>query len=372
MNELDANLERLIRAAELPEARVDAACRGFLTKLAPPRRSSWIAPLAAALLLFAFVLGFVLLPGGDATPARQEDALKALIAKLGHETPEARDQATRELRARGRDLEYAVDALERRQGSRRIARELRALVGAELSHDGPLDEVIVDEIRRAPILPVDVVLEMYDVSDLTENGTISGEELVDGVKNLKLEEWQGRSSIEYNGELLIIRAKPEVQTLVRAYLRELRAPAVARAPRKDVDDRLGTDEIGRGFLEARAALEKAAAAGDAELATRARQLLREFKGAIERLRRHGPYRRAVAERIAAEEASVEPAGLPALIRRSFEPCEVEEPRILRAEDVPAGLLRTLQAPAAGAVSRGQTLYFLLPSRGLVAEVRFLR
>src|SRR5687767_7336499 len=176
MRELDGNLERLIRAAELPAPDVDAACRDFLARLAPPRRSPWIAPLAAALLLFGLVLGVVLLSGGDATPAGQEEALDALIAKLGHETVEARDQASRAIGARGLDLEYALPALERLRGSGRVARELRDMVGAELSHDDlpPIEESLLEEIRKEPSVRRGAVLEVYDVADLTANGRVAG------------------------------------------------------------------------------------------------------------------------------------------------------------------------------------------------------
>lgn len=85
MRELESNLERLIRAAELPdpEDRLDAACGDFLSRLETPRlRRRRFVPVAAAAVAFAAVLGVILTPTPDvprrpAAPRRavQDDAV---------------------------------------------------------------------------------------------------------------------------------------------------------------------------------------------------------------------------------------------------------------------------------------------------------
>jgi len=313
---LEENLAALLRAAD-DRPDVDRACAVFLGRVQAPRPRPWLAVASAAALILAILWGV----GGDRALGSQAQ-IEGWIRDLGAEDASVRDRASRAFGDLGLDLAYALGALDRRD--RRLAGDLRDGVGREISHeDAP---AIKPAPKDSPLR-----LDLYDVTDMLEENTMTGEDLAQLIKaNVRPESWKqdgAGMSFHMDEGIMEVRNTPEVQDALRAFFADLRAGATKAPPRPLVEGRLADRAwvlgLGKRYRWALGALERLQASADPELRLRARELRATMVEALAPLFTHHVLRRAAIERIREEWARRKPQEREDLIRKAFEPCRVQ-------------------------------------------------
>jgi hypothetical protein len=372
---LEENLGALLRAADDPltPADVDRACASFLSRAGreSKRPRPWLALASAAAVVLSVVIWG---SGGSSRPGGQAGQIDRWIGDLGHEDPGVRDRAARALGDLGLDLSCALASLEKgpvlpdddaraRAGS--VARALRSDLGLEISHeDGP-------PIRPAPSAST-LHLEVYDVSDLFEVNTLTGEDLAQLTRaNVRPDRWREEegAGMTYTEGILAIRNLPEVHDAIRAFYADLRAGRSRPPPRRRIEDRileLGSAgraerdaaearlrDLGTGFAYALGALYRLKASADPDLRLRALEIRRQLVEAMAPLFTHHVLRRAAIGRVRMEWSRTRREDRPELVRKAFEPC--------RASDVqvhPDLLTSGLRPEALEALERGDGIVSL--------------
>jgi hypothetical protein len=348
---LERNLGALLRAADdrLSPADVDRACVSFLARVGrePERAKPWMALASAAAVLLAVAIWAA---GGARTPGGQERAPLAAeidrwIGDLAAEDASTREQATRALGNLGLDLADGLAALEKlpalpdedaRSRARRIAGILREGTGLSISHDdGPQ--------RKPAPAGSKLRLEVFDVTDILEGNTMTGEDLAQMIQgNVLRDRWNEADgagmSFNIDEGTLAVRNLLEVHDAIRAFFADLRLGA-SRPParRAGIGDRISEfgaatrpdrdaaearwRALGTNHAYALAALDRLRSSADVDLRLRAQELRTKLVEPLLPLFSHQAHRRAAVERIRAEWHRHRPEDLPELVRKSFEPCQ---------------------------------------------------